>query len=463
MKQNFTQLQKKYLNAFILAMVCIAIMQNTNAQVCANQNNIFGVTGNGAIYPVDITNANAGSQINTAAYSGASPNQSNAIGYNTVNGKFYYFKVNPGVGGQEFVSYNPTTNTYAALATSPIAATVHAGCVSFNGTGYYCTDVNGNLFFYNITLNTWTTITSSIFDQYGNSVSSVIQTQNSGDMAIDGLGNLWLVTSSTANYALYKIPTPLPTTAQGSVTAKMIIASTTAVPAGSKGFQGIAFNAAGALFLSTGSSWLYKLSNTSTLSLIGTLSVSGVGNDLTSCSFPFGILPITWASFNARLNNNQVNISWSVADANNIKGFYVERSTDNKNWDVLTYVDYSEDKADYSFVDASPASGNNYYRIHEVDYNNADNYSSIEMVSVSSSTKISVWPNPSSDIVHVQADELTDYSRAQIFDQLGRVVSSSLLHQGNNRINVSTLPTGNYVLHIIAKDGAIYNQKIIKK
>ncbi|HLK28099.1 MAG TPA: hypothetical protein VKT28_05925, partial [Puia sp.] len=370
MKHNFTLSAKKHANVFILALACVVTMQNLDAQVCSNPNNIFGVTANGAVYPINITNAAVGSQLNTASYA-TSPSQSNAIGYNTINGKFYYFKNNPtSSSGGEFVAFDPILQTYTTLATSPVRTTVHAGCVSFNGTGYYCDDINGNLFFYNIVLNTWTTITSTILDQFGTNVSTIINTQNSGDMAIDGLGNLWIVTSSSSNYALYKIPTPLPTTAQTTVTAKMIISPASTVPSGSSGFQGIAFNASGQLFLSSGSNKLYELTNTTTLSLIGTLSTSGVGNDLTSCSFPFGILPITWSSFSATLSNNQVSVKWSVEAAMNTKGFYVERSNDNKNWDALTYVAYDESQSDYSFVDGNPANGNNYYRVHQVDYNN---------------------------------------------------------------------------------------------
>jgi type IX secretion system substrate protein len=464
MKQKFTSQKTKFSKVLAITLLCLFSMQSMHAQVCANPNNIFGITANGAIYPINATTAAVGSQINTAAYLGTSPSQSNAIGYNTVNGKFYFFKVNPtSSSGGEFDSYDPVADTYSTLSTSPVRTTVHAGCVSFNGTAYYCTDVNGNLYLYNISTNTWITITSKIVDQLGNNVSTIIQTQNSGDMAIDGLGNLWLVTSSTSNYALYKIKTPLPLTVQASVSATQIIAPTTAVPASSSGFQGIAFNASGALFLSTGNSKLYILSNATTLSLVGTLSTSGVGNDLTSCSFPFGVLAVTWGSFTASLNNNDVAIDWNISQANNIRGFYVEKSTDNKSWQALTYVAYDESEANYSAVDASPAPGNNYYRIREEDYNDQENYSSVKMVSVSSSTKISVWPNPAKDVVYVQNNGTDNDAKTEIFDQFGKMMSATVLHPGNNTVNMSNLPTGTYIMHIQEADGTMYNKKIIKK
>jgi len=462
MKKNSTSQKTKFANFFAIISFCFFSMQNMHAQVCSNPNNIFGLNSSGQIFPINISNANVGSQINTTAYSGASANQANAIGYNSVNGMFYYFQVNPGAGSQVFVSYNPTTNTYATLAASPTSATVHAGCVSFNGAGYYCDDVNGVLYYYNITLNKWTTITSTILDQTGANVSTNIKSQSSGDMAIDGVGNLWILPSSNSNYSLYQLQAPLPTTAQSSVTVKRIIAPTAATPAGSA-FEGIAFNASGQIFMTTGADVLYELKNTSTLSTIGTLSVSGVGNDLTSCSFPLGTLAVNWSSFTTTLNNNDVDIDWSISQANNIKGFYVEKSTDSKTWQTLNYIAYSEGEPNYSSVDASPAPGNNYYRIREEDVNDQENYSSVKMVSVTSSTEITVWPNPAKDVVYVQNNGAGDDAKTAIFDQFGKMMSATVLHSGNNTLNLSNFPTGTYILHIQVTDGAVYNKKIIKK
>ena len=98
---------------------------------------------NGNIYTINVGTGVAGAKINNTAYT-TSGNQANAIGYNIVNSTFYYFQVNPGSGStQKFISYNTLTNLYATLPASPTTATVHAGCVNFDGTGYYCSDVNG--------------------------------------------------------------------------------------------------------------------------------------------------------------------------------------------------------------------------------------------------------------------------------------------------------------------------------
>ncbi len=462
MKHNSTLLKKNLSKVLAAALLCAFCMQTSFGQVCSNPNNIFGINGSGQIYPINISTAHVGSQINTATYGGAAANQANAVGFNPVNGLFYYFQVNPGAGTQVFVSYDPVHNTYATLASSPTSTTVHAGCVNFNGSGYYCDDVNGVLYYYNISANSWITITSSILDQGGSSVSNTIKTQSSGDMAIDGYGNLWLLPSGNSNFSLYKISAPLPTTPQATVTAKQIIAPTTSTPGGSA-FQGIAFNASGQIFMATGDNTLYELKNTSTLVSIGTLSTAGVGNDLTSCSFPFGTLAVEWSSFTAVLEDNKVSVNWSISGSTNLKGFYVERSTDNKYWKDLTYVEFNQADENYSSLDYSPAPGTNYYRIREEDINGSVSYSNVKTVNLTSSTRITVWPNPARDMVYIQNNGTDNNTKSELFDQFGRMISSSVIHSGGNTLNVASLPAGNYILHMQAADGTVFNDKIVKK
>src|SRR5579871_4962100 len=166
MEHKSIPLRRKHAIQFSFVFcVCFFLTQILSAQVCSNPNNIFGLSKSGSIYPIDITNASVGSVLNTAVYPGKAPKQANAIAYNTINGLFYYFKINPGLKKQEFVSYNPGSNAYATLALSPIDDTVYSGCVNFNGSGYYCSDVKGNLYYYDIAGDQWTAITSSIIDQ----------------------------------------------------------------------------------------------------------------------------------------------------------------------------------------------------------------------------------------------------------------------------------------------------------
>ncbi|NJO24634.1 MAG: hypothetical protein HC867_00870 [Bacteroidia bacterium] len=228
--------------AFIIALNIIAITGKTQiSDVCTDPTNfIYGLKANGEIYPININTAQVGTVVKNNSYSGNSPSSANGLGYNYLDGKFYYFKRNYGSSPQEFVSFNPSTNTVTILASSTITDDIHTGSISVTGTGYYTIDVQGTVHYYNISTNTWTFITSTIVDQFGNDVDAVIRSQSAGDMAIDGLGNIWLLTASNTNYGLYKFIANLPTTPVASITVRQMIAPTASTPTG-QSFAGIAF------------------------------------------------------------------------------------------------------------------------------------------------------------------------------------------------------------------------------
>ena len=451
------------LKAGSLVLIALFFSLASFAQVCSNPSGtIYGLDGNGNIYPISVSNAAVSAAINTPL---ASPNQPNAIGYDNVNGLFYFFQSNP----DKFVSYDPTTATYATLASPSGASTIRTGCVSFGGTGYYCSDVNGVFYYYNITANTWTTITSSIIDNDGNNVSTTVikPGQGSGDMAVDGLGNLWMVTSSSTNWGLYEMPAPLPTTAQATVQVTEIIAPTSSVPAGGNPFGGIAFSSTGTIYMST-STELFVLQNTSTLSLIGTLTTTGAGDDLTSCNFPTSILPVTWESFsgNAVNDNTNVELNWVIAQQVNNKGFYIQQSPDGKNWVDAGFVPgvaNDPNQASFSFTDFHPVAGVNYYRIMQVDLDGKENYSKTITVNINNNSQVTVWPNPASDIIHINNTVANGgaSSKAIIYDISGRIVFQGGLQAGGNSIEVSALPRGTYVLTVHQPGGAVSNQKLI--
>lgn len=458
---------KKFYLFGILILSRLPFPGAIQAQVCSSPGTtIYGLTGAAGIYPITVSNAATGAKINPA-YPNPAPNQANAIGYNSINGKFYYFKINPGVGGQQFFSYDPTLNVYTTLATSPITVSVHSGCVTWNGAGYYCTDINGNLFYYNILLNTWTTITSNIVDQNNNNVSTVIQSQSAGDMATDGHGNLWFVTSSSSNYGLYEIKTPVPTTATATVTCTKIIDPSTATPGGSS-FAGMAFSTTGQVYLSTitGDDKLYLLQSNLTLSYIGTFTVSGVGNDLTSCNFPLTVLPVIWQSFSAQLQSNgQVLLSWVISKQVQNKGFGVEYSRDGNHWEELVFIPDAggqQEETSYSYIHPAPFPGKNFYRIRQVDFNGSQTWSETRTIDIQSNVVVSCSPNPARDMIQVHTNSSMLGATLRIFDQSGRPLRQSILTGETSALNIGSLPAGLYIVHIQSVNGDIRNARFTK-
>lgn len=458
---NYIQ-RKKTALAFMLA--CLSVF-TSEAQVCKNPaSTIFALSNSGTIYPVSVSNAAVGAAVNATPLNSTS--SANAIGYNPLNGLFYYFQ-DAVSGSQQFVSYNPATSTYTTLASSPIMGIVYKGCVSFNGIGYYCLDSKGNLCYYNISTNSWTLIGSAFVDQYGNNVSTVLNTEPSGDIAIDGLGNLWIISSSASNYGLYKLLAPLPTTPTASIKVNQLVAPTTSTPAAIV-FVGIAFDPLGNIYMATNND-LYLLSQTSySLSHIGAFSTAGICGDLTSCNFPFAVLPVTFSHFNVSIENNQsVILSWGVTQQSNNKGFFVEESVDGIRWSDKKFIAAAETNnmdTQYSFVDDNPVNGGSYYRIKQVDQDGNERFSDIKAVAINiaNGSKIQVWPNPTRGNVKINNNS-ESYAVARVCNQSGSEISEHRLYPGLNSIDISSLSFGVYIVNVKFANGETYNQKIIKK
>jgi len=453
----------------ILFIFFSVIARGQVTTVCTNPTNFaYGLTGNGEIYEINAINGNTVKVIKNNTYAGNSPSNANGLGYNTFNGKFYYFKRNVMSAPQEFVSFNPATNTVTALAASTCTDDIHTGCVSYNGSGFYTIDIQGTMHYYDIVHNKWTFITSNIVDQFNNSVTNIIKAQNAGDLAIDGLGNLWLLTSSATNYGLYKFLANLPTTAVAKITVLRVINPTAVTPTGNS-FAGIAFKPNGQVVMATkNDNKLYLLQASNTLSFLGNLATSDVGNDLTSCAFPTSVLPINWKSFSATLKrDNMVELNWEVIEYQS-KGYYLQRSTNGTDWDDIAFVaakNNPETIAEYTYTDINNAGGRQYYRIKQTEANGEIGYSEIVSVVLKNDKKgINIWPNPAKDQVRIAGNGGNEsFTKAQIFDLSGRMFTEISLQGNKQTINVSKLPAGTYLIKIQTENGIGYSQKLVKQ
>ena len=449
------------------SVIFFFLLKGISAQVCSDPlNTIYGLSQTGGIIPINVNTTAAGTSLTNSSdanYPG-STNNSNAIGLNIQNGMFYYFQDNAD-NTQQFVSFDPTTNTYTLLANSSISGGVVKGCITADGTGYYCIDGSGALLYYNIASNTWSTIGSNLRDQFGNNLSSVFTSLGSGDIAIDGAGNLWIIVSDASQWGLYELKAPLPITSTNPIDLTEVITPTQSTPGGVQ-FAGIAYNATGQIFLST-SNDLYLLNSDLTITHEGTFSVPGVGADLTSCNYPINILPVSWQRFTASIQqNNSVLLTWSLNQQLNNKGYTIEHSRDGKHWDYVGYQNNNHVVAStgYSFTHSSPNAGLNYYRIQEVDIDGNVSYSEIKKVNISINNDVSIWPIPAKDMLHITIPEYANSKgiSVQIFNSKGQRAIDNLLYGGSNIINVRSLSAGTYVVHIILVNGKYINQKLVK-
>lgn len=466
MKTKLGLTPKHMLFVMLFTSISIILSLSGYSQVCSDPANvIYGLDFNGKIYPITVSNAAVGTDINNTDPS--NPDNSNALGYASTTGKFYYYLKNPNNGNRgTFVSYDPVNDVYGNLSeTNGPSENVYRASITVDGK-YYCIDINSNFYCYTISTNTWSLITSTFVDQDGNDVDAVFRAYNSGDMAFDGQGNLWFVVSGNGKIGLYKIPGPITTANISALAVVRVLSTTTSTPDG-KGAYGIAFNATGQIYISTQSNlFLY---NPATLAFTFKGYLNNM-SDLTSCNFPLTvttILPLNWINFNVQANNkDQAFLNWQVSNQLGNKGFYIESSVDQTNWRQLGFVSSrsmnNQGIEQYSFSHFISNKAATFYRIKQQDFDGNFSYSWVRAIKQDEKLAVVVSPNPASSLINVECNSIS-VQHGRISDLTGRVVQKFPLKTGNNKVDVRQLKTGVYFLSTIHDNGDVKVVRLLKE
>ncbi|MCF8244246.1 MAG: BspA family leucine-rich repeat surface protein, partial [Saprospiraceae bacterium] len=166
-------------------------------------------------------------------------------------------------------------------------------------------------------------------------------------------------------------------------------------------------------------------------------------------SLQFVVLPVELVSFQAeRQNRDAALLTWRTASELNNEGFDIERSSDGRNWETLSFVPghgTTQAEQSYAYTDEQPLPGVNYYRLRQVDFDGKMEYSDIRSVMMEGSTNgIAVYPNPVKDgLLNVDfAAEQEGTATLRIFDASGKLLHREVLANQHNQTNYGHLSAG---------------------
>ncbi len=179
--------------------------------------------------------------------------------------------------------------------------------------------------------------------------------------------------------------------------------------------------------------------------------------------------PVEYLDFNAKAMDGWVSaLSWTTATESNNQGFVVQRlDADGNNWESIGFVAGSGNSnatLQYSFMDTEPWSGENAYRLKQIDFDGASHLSVVRSVRFESGFTIDVYPNPTANIVKIRLEEIDIPTKPtyQLYDQTGKILThGDLLTTGVSEIELSSLPEGTYQLRI-RQGSRIINRSIVK-
>jgi hypothetical protein len=166
-------------------------------------------------------------------------------------------------------------------------------------------------------------------------------------------------------------------------------------------------------------------------------------------------LPVEWLSFIATPENGTVVLRWATATEYNNDYFVIERSSDGKTFEPIGQVKGNGTSSiinNYRFTDLTPYEGTSYYRIRQVDFDGAFDYSRIAAVRMGETVSgINVYPNPVQDQVWLTLHSEEYHAQLiELLDATGKLVYSEVieLQSGPNAfsIDMTGFEKGMYLL-----------------
>ncbi len=172
-----------------------------------------------------------------------------------------------------------------------------------------------------------------------------------------------------------------------------------------------------------------------------------------SVNFSNTPLPVELLSFYARLQGQEVLLTWQTASEINNDRFEVYRANNNGNWHKIGEVDgagNSQSELHYQFTDTKAPIGEVYYRLRQVDFDGSSSYSHIETVRIAAAKPVQtlrLYPNPAREVLKVEHPEI---SGVQVYSIMGVDVTNQctqrIITEGLLELNTVNLATGTYVL-----------------
>lgn len=155
------------------------------------------------------------------------------------------------------------------------------------------------------------------------------------------------------------------------------------------------------------------------------------------------VLPVTLKYFKASvLSNNTVSLGWESTYEKNNRDYIIERSSNETDfYQVNTVPGTNQSTGDlYNWVDNHPFSGDNYYRLSQIDLDGTKTIFDIVKVSVrEGNASVKAYPNPVlGSTLNITISGKLDHSyHVKIYDGNGRVLFSNIYRLSSNSIQIN--------------------------
>jgi len=188
--------------------------------------------------------------------------------------------------------------------------------------------------------------------------------------------------------------------------------------------------------------------------------------DNLSLTVSSGPLPVFFEGFVARKNTDgTIKLLWDVAAEINVKGYYVESSTNGVDFVNAGYVAASG-KDIYNTDYTGKILQTMFFRIKSVDFDGKSKYTAVIKVysKDQANAPIQIYPLPATDQVIIQHSKSSENSVIILLSPDGKILQQkvAVANTLQTQLNISTLTSGLYIVRYDDGNGNIQTAKIVK-
>lgn len=177
---------------------------------------------------------------------------------------------------------------------------------------------------------------------------------------------------------------------------------------------------------------------------------------------PLVILPARFLSFEGQLQADAtVKLNWKAETDDMHDHFEVEKSTNGMDFVKLGSVTGG---APYSFIDANPSVGNNYYRIRQVDKDGKAGYSKTINILYNKGSLVTIYPNPVKDFIIIRPTTSAEHYKVEVTDVNGHSLDQIFLNGSTEvKLDARKWSTGVYFVNLYDRNNnRIATERVVK-
>jgi hypothetical protein len=165
------------------------------------------------------------------------------------------------------------------------------------------------------------------------------------------------------------------------------------------------------------------------------------------------LLPVELTRFEVAAGDRIVELEWTTASELNNDFFQIEHSLNSIDFYPVGKVKgngTTNETVEYNFMHRQPSFGTNYYRLKQVDYDGAFEYSDVKAIQLNGRTSgINIFPNPTTGRATVTISQRPENVKFTLSNLLGQSLDLQPVPTGSGwEVDVSGLAKGIYVLRM---------------